>query len=448
MTKLEAIVERFDKLVAKSLRRAIRAGTSELGSVSVRAAGDPMANTGAMLALVPSDADLDRLSLPDGEPRDQLHLTLHFLGPADEIPPDFIIALQQRLETWVPLLQAVEGVAWNVGYFNPLGEDPCVALGIGGPAIDLVHGIACDAIEASGVDEWEPPDQHCPWVPHLTLTYDPVIPDDIDAAVERLGPITFTAIRLAIGMDVYDYPLGETAVTAAAQQPAEPYISLDDLAAIETAWRVELARELLPALGRIYIRGAEETLAEIAAEVGANPITLASHAAEVYLAEAERRLTRVGAEVWRAIRQELVTGMQLGEDVDQLAKRVRSELVSSSVRAQTIARTEVISASNAGAISQVRAMGDATPAQKVWIATSDGRTRPSHRAADGQVVGTEDSFEVGGASLDYPGDPNGPADEVVNCRCSVGWEFGDKVITDEALMEVAASAVAHRTESS
>jgi len=32
-------------------------------------------------------------------------------------------------------------------------------------------------------------------------------------------------------------------------------------------------------------------------------------------------------------------------------------------------------------------------------------------------VGMNEPFLVGGASLMYPGDPNGPASEIINCRC-------------------------------
>ena len=40
---------------------------------------------GAMVALVPSQPDLERLALEGGEPLDQLHLALLYLGEADAI---------------------------------------------------------------------------------------------------------------------------------------------------------------------------------------------------------------------------------------------------------------------------------------------------------------------------------------------------------------------------
>src|SRR5699024_7246093 len=63
---------------------------------------------------------------------------------------------------------------------------------------------------------------------------------------------------------------------------------------------------------------------------------------------------------------------------------------------------------------------------KVWVATLDPRTRPTHFAADGQRVPLDGEFQIGDSLLTFPGDPNGPAREVVNCRCAlVMLEPGD-----------------------
>lgn len=56
---------------------------------------------------------------------------------------------------------------------------------------------------------------------------------------------------------------------------------------------------------------------------------------------------------------------------------------------------------------------------KKWVTQHDGRVRHMHADADGQVVNLNERFIVGGEYLDYPGDPNGSAGNVVNCRCFV-----------------------------
>jgi hypothetical protein len=56
--------------------------------------------------------------------------------------------------------------------------------------------------------------------------------------------------------------------------------------------------------------------------------------------------------------------------------------------------------------------------RKAWQATNDTRTRHTHHEADGQTVMVTEPFIVGGAPLAFPGDPTGPPQEVINCRCA------------------------------
>lgn len=86
-------------------------------------------------------------------------------------------------------------------------------------------------------------------------------------------------------------------------------------------------------------------------------------------------------------------------------------------QAARIARTEVHTASTIGADTAARSTG--LDMVKEWLAAEDHRTRESHADADGQEVGLNESFEVGGVSLEFPGDPKGPAREIINCRCAI-----------------------------
>lgn len=89
-------------------------------------------------------------------------------------------------------------------------------------------------------------------------------------------------------------------------------------------------------------------------------------------------------------------------------------------RATKIARTEVVSASNYGSLQGAKQTGQGL--MKTWIATFDSRTRKTHKKAHGQVVGMDEKFKVGNAELEFPGDPQGPAKEVINCRCAIGYK--------------------------
>jgi hypothetical protein len=146
-----------------------------------------------------------------------------------------------------------------------------------------------------------------------------------------------------------------------------------------------------------------------------------------YLNEAGNRLVRLPDEVYGLIVAELERGIREQESVPDIAKRVQTVLTATGSeywpnRAVTVARTETLAAVNAGvwrsAELEAEQRGDPAPF-KQWIATADPRTRTTHREADKQRTLLREPFRVGGASLLFPGDPRGPANEVINCRCSL-----------------------------
>lgn len=151
-----------------------------------------------------------------------------------------------------------------------------------------------------------------------------------------------------------------------------------------------------------------------------------------YLTEVRNRLTRLPDEVFDLVSGQVAQGVNLGESIPQLAARVEQVFsVTDSERwegrATLVARTESLSAMNAGRMDAFRAAAEAEPDivfEKVWIATEDSRTRPEHREADGQRVPLESPFSVGGFSMLFPGDPSAPADLVINCvigSTDVNW---------------------------
>lgn len=85
-------------------------------------------------------------------------------------------------------------------------------------------------------------------------------------------------------------------------------------------------------------------------------------------------------------------------------------------RAQTIARTETLTAVSIG---QAAAMSDAAKSvpnlKKMWITADDDRVRKTHEDLDGDVRSWDASFNYG---LKFPRDPDGAADQTINCRCT------------------------------
>lgn len=131
-----------------------------------------------------------------------------------------------------------------------------------------------------------------------------------------------------------------------------------------------------------------------------------------------KRVALLTATTRRALREAVREGIAAGESMDEIADRIRELYTEmSSMRAKRIARTEVIAASAAGSLYAAKST-NLPGLKKEWIATRDSRTRDSHAHLDGEIVPIDAAFPN---RLDYPGDPSGPPEEVVNCRCTLGY---------------------------
>lgn len=144
-----------------------------------------------------------------------------------------------------------------------------------------------------------------------------------------------------------------------------------------------------------------------------------------YLAEVRNRLVRTPDEVYDLIAGQVSAGVNLGDSVPQLSVRVGEVLALTdtphwSNRATVIARTETIGALNAARLEAFRqvAEDEGGEFERVWLSTDDSRTRETHVLADGQRVGLNEPFMVGGFPLMFPGDPSGPPQETIQCRCT------------------------------
>ncbi|HMJ78116.1 MAG TPA: phage minor head protein [Iamia sp.] len=233
-----------------------------------------------------------------------------------------------------------------------------------------------------------------------------------DVMLSALGPIMAgVASRFAVA-----------AVTAAGGEEAQARASLDDLSAIDVQWRAAVHDQVLPWFAQVYEAGGQAAVEQVLG-LGIAVLdvddALMNHAAATYLQGVENRFYPLGEEAWGKARAELVEGFAEGEGVGALRARIREVTDLTARQAETLARTEVIAASNMGAQARIDLMGDGAPGYRQWLSTMDTRTRPTHRAADGQVQPRGTAFDVGGSALMVPGDPDGPAREVINCRCTV-----------------------------
>ncbi len=156
----------------------------------------------------------------------------------------------------------------------------------------------------------------------------------------------------------------------------------------------------------------------------AYPVDMAAAARERALLR-RNQMADVPNHVYALIQRQVADAVTSGLNGPALAAQIDETLDATATprwqnRSTVVARTEAIGALNGG-----RADGQAVIAErqggaweKMWLSTLDDRTRPSHRLADRQRVPVSGLFAVGGAMLRHPGDPSGPPDETIQCRCT------------------------------
>lgn len=127
----------------------------------------------------------------------------------------------------------------------------------------------------------------------------------------------------------------------------------------------------------------------------------------------------------------LIRSQQEGVSINNIVNELKNTDLTRR-RARMIARTETVKASNYGAVQSVKKLGYDT--LKIWISATDLRTRriprdeADHLHANGMKVPMNEPFRIrdkngGFVNMMQPGDPNGGAENVVNCRCTVGFEI-------------------------
>ena len=137
--------------------------------------------------------------------------------------------------------------------------------------------------------------------------------------------------------------------------------------------------------------------------------------------ETSARITQITESTRTQIRKVLVQATSERLTVQQTAKLISQELggVSARKRALLIARTETTRAASVGAESAATSTGIAS-LKKIWIATTDSRTRDAHRAMLRKpAIAKDETFVVGGRRMRYPGDPLGGPENCCNCRCAI-----------------------------
>lgn len=157
--------------------------------------------TGAMIALAPTDGHANAFAVSGGLPPEDLHITLVFLGGITELGEDSLDYCRGICEQLSVLYEPVELVPFASASFNPNSEQAAVYL-IGDSEQIAEIAELSQELCVEFIDDLA--SQHSPWIPHMTIGYGM----GTDKLTRCESPILFDKLRLAIGDEVINYPLG------------------------------------------------------------------------------------------------------------------------------------------------------------------------------------------------------------------------------------------------
>lgn len=126
------------------------------------------------------------------------------------------------------------------------------------------------------------------------------------------------------------------------------------------------------------------------------------------------------------IMDQIIAGTEKGESIGKIIKRIQdtfSDPKSMLSKAETIGRTETLTAASLGQAASLQHMSEVIPGtKKAWLNVGDSRVRDAHLdksvgGVSGEIVDANAEFSNG---LRWPRDlKSGDAGQVINCRCAL-----------------------------
>lgn len=133
---------------------------------------------------------------------------------------------------------------------------------------------------------------------------------------------------------------------------------------------------------------------------------------EDFLIKRENLIKNIPQDIYDHITARIEGSAMAGGSIKDIAEEIEDLFEQTyDRRAETVARTESASAYG---VANDAAIKQAGFTHKRWLSAEDEFVRPSHAALDGTIIGVDETFDNG---CKFPGDPDGEAKEVINCRC-------------------------------
>jgi hypothetical protein len=198
----------------------------------------------------------------------------------------------------------------------------------------------------------------------------------------------------------------------------------------------DFAQQASSAIAAMEVKAYEQTAIAIDATVAAGTATLAVHpvvdralvqVVQGYSADLIGGLTHdMSAKINAAIQRGALGGMKLQQLVTEIGTTLEDGKFSGlfsqvGERAMTIATNEIMRIQSLASVTRINALAPHHPGlMKRWKHIPVARVpRVSHLLANNQDRKPAEPFLVEGEELQYPRDPNGSAENTINCHCLV-----------------------------
>lgn len=192
-------------------------------------------------------------------------------------------------------------------------------------------------------------------------------------------------------------------------------VTADELFTVEE-WRNLFARRVEPVRRRAF----EEILGETLAGLGIDSFVFTDAMRQELREQGAALVQRANATTLLRLRRALEVGTAEGEGIDAIAKRIRGVFSVRRHQARTIARTEILRASQKAQLVGFETSG--VVEKKIWHTALDDAVRDEHIPVEGQKADVGSAFVLGDGELaDAPGIGAGggtlSAHNAINCRC-------------------------------
>lgn len=188
---------------------------------------------------------------------------------------------------------------------------------------------------------------------------------------------------------------------------------------------MEIAPEIRERMAAVYKVNSDATFRHINSRVNANFAMIPREQVKIILDDTQPVFSKIAYQhlgknrvIRSALQSQMAQAAILGESQEKIIKRIQKVTGQAEYQARRIAQTErnrVQSQARAEALHEAAKMG--ITVTKAWSARMRN-TRDSHAALNGTEIPESEKFHtIWGNALRYPGDPEAPAAEVINCFC-------------------------------